>query len=386
MNKILMIISSRPDNSGGATKVMFDSASSLIENGYQVCVASMPGGKWNNAFTKEGMTVKDLPRMRKELNPILDLICIFDLIKTIKSGEYVAVNCHSSKAGLLGGIAASICNTPVKIFNIHGWSSYRDQTLLVKCLNIFVEFMLVRLFHYLVCVCENDKEYALKHKLKPRKGICVIRNGIDVDLFNSGKKTSAGIINDLINDGDTVIGMIGRLSRQKQPLFFIDIAHELLKSNDRLKFFLIGDGPLKNECEKRISSRGLEGNIFLLGDRDDVAELLKSIQIFVLPSAWEGLPLTILEAMAMGIPVIASQINGIPEIIDSGEDGFLVEKNYFRGFVEKVELLLKDKQLYEKISRNAVIKVEEKFTKEKMEKKYLDFFTFSLGNKKNSGI
>lgn len=168
-----MIISSRPDNSGGATKVMFDSASSLIENGYQVCVASMPGGKWNNAFTKEGMTVKDLPRMRKELNPILDLICIFDLIKIIKSGEYVAVNCHSSKAGLLGGIAASICNTPVKIFNIHGWSSYRDQTLLVKCLNIFVEFMLVRLFHYLVCVCENDKEYALKHKLKPRKGICV---------------------------------------------------------------------------------------------------------------------------------------------------------------------------------------------------------------------
>ena len=165
-------------------------------------------------------------------------------------------------------------------------------------------------------------------KLAADDKLSVIYNGLPVP-----KKREGLLHRELgIRKDDIIIGTVARLAFQKDPLFLLEVAERLIirykrdKSRSHPCFVFIGDGPLRPECEKFINNKGLKRSVFLLGTREEAAELVQDFDIFVLFSRWEGLPLTIIEAMMAGVPVVANSAGGVGELVVHLETGLLINK------------------------------------------------------------
>jgi glycosyltransferase involved in cell wall biosynthesis len=214
------------------------------------------------------------------------------------------------------------------------------------------------------------KHIVENYNIKPHK-ISVIYNGIDIDYFNPDKVENDFLRNKFgLNHNDIIICFVGRLSEEKHPEHVIELA-QLFKAegNDRFYFFIAGGGNKYIELFQLIEKHNLNQHVFLLGELDDVRELLKDTDILYLSSEMEGLPIVVLEAMSMGVPVVASNVGGLPEMIDNGENGILVD--YDSNFISNsknaiVELLNKKKV----IAQNNIKKAETIFSLEQMIKTY----------------
>ena len=170
-----------------------------------------------------------------------------------------------------------------------------------------------------------------------------IPNGIAVDEYRPLDRTARTAVRRKVfgvTEGDFAVGMVGRLCCQKDPLCFVEAADNLLAKGVRAKFFLIGDGELRAAVEDEICRRGRAGEIVILGWRRDVARLLGALDLFVLASRWEGLSLAILEALACGVPVVASDVPGNKELIVEGVTGLLSPSRASAGFATQMEKLL----------------------------------------------
>ncbi|MGD0280524.1 MAG: glycosyltransferase family 4 protein, partial [Smithella sp.] len=178
-------------------------------------------------------------------------------------------------------------------------------------------------------------------------------------------KNNAGI------KADTrIIGTVGRLVEQKGHKYLIQAARNIVNKFSDVKFLIVGDGPLRSELEALAESQGLGEKINFAGQRSDIPELLAMMDIFILPSITEGLPLVILEAMASERPVIATRVSGIPFVIKDGVDGLLCNSCDVQALVEKMENLLTNKELADKLGRNGKEKALSKYRAEEMINNY----------------
>ncbi len=203
----------------------------------------------------------------------------------------------------------------------------------------------------------------------------VIYNGIDCN-----NKFNPNLYNRLterkkmgINDNAIAIYFIGRLSSEKNPDIFIKAAKKILEKTTGVKFFIIGDGIMRNEIEKLINKLNNK-NLIYLGYQTDIPRYLSTADIFVLPSSAEGFPLSNIEAMSMGVCVIASDVGGVSDAIINGENGFLMKPNSVDELVNKIEFILNKKNILNKISKNARKSVEEKFSIEILAEKYKNLY------------
>ncbi len=214
----------------------------------------------------------------------------------------------------------------------------------------------------------------LKHDLGPLQNrIRVIPNGIDISRFGNGGDR-ATIRRALGLPDDAVIGMCtARLARQKGHSWFITAANPVLTRFPKLHFVLVGDGPLRKEMTEQVRGTGLEGRVLLLGERTDVSELLAGSDLFVLPSLWEGMSLALLEAMASGLPVIATDVSGTRQVIRDGVDGLLVTPQD-RGALQTALIELLTNPVRAKGLGQAARARVESFTIEKRARAYLDLY------------
>ena len=168
-----------------------------------------------------------------------------------------------------------------------------------------------------ILISQHLRQYLLRnYPVDPRK-LVVIHNGIDEGRFKSNDAERKRIRNELgAAAGDKLVGFIGRLTLQKRPLLVVDTARWLCRRDPGLSVYLVGDGPLRPKVQERIARYGLSERIHLLGTRDDVPALLAASDLLLLPSAYEGAPLTILEALAVGVPVVASDVGAVREYVD----------------------------------------------------------------------
>lgn len=204
----------------------------------------------------------------------------------------------------------------------------------------------------------------------------VIHNGIDcyekfnpVNYDRKNERRKLGLEND-----DLAVYFIGRLSPEKNPNVFVDVAEKMLTENNRTKFFIVGDGPMKNSIEKSINAIGNK-NIRYLGYQDDIPRFLSTADVFVLPSKIEGFPLSNIEAMSMGVCVISSDVGGVSDAIKDGINGFLVQPGSSQMIVDKINSILFDEELKKIISENARKSVEENFSIELLANKYKEVYS-----------
>jgi glycosyltransferase involved in cell wall biosynthesis len=183
---------------------------------------------------------------------------------------------------------------------------------------------------------EQVRDYVVRHYAAPPGRIAVVYNGVDTRRF----RPEAGRA-----DGPPRIVTVGRLVAQKNPLLFVEAAARVHQAEPSVRFVLVGDGPLRAAVEEQARALGLGAALEVLGERGDVEEVLRGAHLFWLTSSWEGMPNVVLEAMASGLPVVASDVGGTRELITSGGEGFLVRPYHAEEFVHYTLDLVRDRDL-----------------------------------------
>lgn len=316
-------------------------------------ISSVPANK-SSSFLSNFMQIKDLQilllhSLKRTINPILDIFCLFKLILTIKKISPDIVHTHSSKAGLLGRIAAYLCKTEKIIHTVHGFPFHGYQNIFIKHIYILLERFCALLSTHIIFISQADLQKAKELKIGNNKKNILIRDFIELNPFKEIYKTkNSSISNELIT-----IGTLSCLKKQK-GLKYLFTALKILKDKGlNIKLLIAGDGTEKQNLKKLAKSLNIKERISFLGWQKNTDKLFYDFDIFVLSSLWEGLPIAIAESMAAGTPVVAPRINGIPEIITDNETGMLFKATDCKELADKIQLIINDKNLYEKLRKKA---------------------------------
>lgn len=287
-------------------------------------------------------------------------IMIWKRVKNLLVNENIElIHVHGSRANSNIFWAARSLKIPV-IYTIHGWSFHPDQNFITRKMRILGEKYLTSKSDLNISVSESNKQSGKKY-IKSFESV-VVNNGIDQNKFNPDN-TFVDIRKELNIDNEAILLVfIARFTSHKQPLALIEAFSKAVKNNNKLHLLLVGDGDQKVEGIALVKKFGIDSSVTILPFRQDVPDLLHAADIYVLPSLWEGLPIALLEAMAMGKAVIGSNVDGTSEVIVDGVNGLLVDSNNLvNDLVEKINRLAGDKTLQQKLSKNALETVKNKY-------------------------
>jgi glycosyltransferase involved in cell wall biosynthesis len=364
---------------GGAQKQLLSLISHLDKERYNLFLFTAYEGLLIPDFSALlGLKIKRSKFIERSINFFNDSIALFEIYYYIKKNNIDIVHTHSSKAGILGRIAAKIANVKIIIHTVHGWSFNDYQCFSRRQLFIWLERLTARFTQQLIVVSRYDKQKGLSYRIGNEKKYSIINYSINYEEFKIQDKD---IRNELgINSGDLVIGMVSCFKPQKSPQDFIKLAYLIHQKLPNIKFILVGDGVLRKNIERLIRNHHLQSEVILTGWRVDIPRILSALDVFLLTSRWEGLPITVLEAMASAKPVIVTNTGGVSEVINEGETGFLVPPGNLEEMLKKATILLSSEELREKIGQNARASLGSNFTLIEMAKKTQDLYSNLIKN------
>ncbi len=260
-----------------------------------------------------------------QIRPKADLVSFFNIFNFIRNRKFDIVHCHSSKAGFLARLAARLLGVPVVIYTPHAFSFQNRQSSIKSRFYAFLERVAAKCCDRIICVSEEERNVAVSHKIAPPGKLKVIPNAVSLQKLCSDKPINLKeTYPEWIKNNDVIITTVGRLSYQKAPEVFVRAAAIAARECHKAKFLYIGTGELMKPIERLALDSGLKNKIIFTGYRNDVFSLLKASHIFVLSSRYEGLPYSILEAMALKLPVVATKVTGTSELVINGKTGILV--------------------------------------------------------------
>lgn len=263
--------------------------------------------------------------MHREINIIKDLKSCIAISDVIKKYDPDLIYLNSSKAGALGRIANLRYKKPI-IYNPHGWAFNMKTSYLKKKVYIFIERLLSKYTDYIIAISNKEKESAIVNNIANDDKVKVIFNGIDITEYDNNLEFQKNCrLNLNISEDAIVIGMVGRISDQKAPDIFIKSAYEIKKIIPNAYFIIVGDGYKLEEIKKLINSLGLEKDVLITGWIDNTFNYINSFDISMLLSRWEGFGLVLAEYMVCKKPIIATNIDAIPDLIENNVNGLLIE-------------------------------------------------------------
>nr|WP_255216528.1 glycosyltransferase family 4 protein [Pseudenhygromyxa sp. WMMC2535] len=298
---------------GGAQVHVFELARGLMAAGHVVAVFVGGRGAFIDQLRAVGVPVWPLPSLIREIDPRADLRVLAELRAALRAFAPDLVSTHSTKAGWVGRVVARAMGVPV-VVTAHGWLLTPGALEPWQRVAWLAERSLAPLSAAVIAVSNYDRAIALEHRVVPADKLRVVHNALPE---RGGEQQLA----DPQRAPPKIIA-VARLQEPKDPLTLIAALAELREQAWTCE--LIGDGPMQSEVEAAVAAAGLGERVRLLGARDDVPERLAQAQIFVLPTRREGFPISILEAMRAGLPVVASDVGGIAEAVLDGRTGALV--------------------------------------------------------------
>ena len=363
MKKIRVLEMIDRSSLGGGQAVLLALAAHLDSERFEVLISARDGGPLADEARRLGIRFLPVP-FKKTFNPSL----IRKIKRLLAENEIDILHTHGGVAGLWGRWASVKNITPVVVHTLHGihYMHYRNKAL--RYLSVQLERRLSRRTDALVFVSEADLRDGERNKLAPQLKRILIKNGIDgasfreTDIFEKAKKE----LKWRLKLSPPIVGTVARLHRQKGIMDLIKAAGQIHRSSAETKIVVVGGGPLERTLRGEAQKLGFERFFVMLGERTDARELLSLFDIFVLPSLWEGLPLVLLEAAALGKPIVATDIDGVREVIRDGETGLLVPPANPARLAEAILRLLRDKALAHKLGENAKATIPPSFTLAKM--------------------
>lgn len=328
---------------GGAQRNTLYTLRELDRRRFEAALISGPGG----LLDEEAAAIPDLlfetcPSLRRSVRPAVDARALLDLYRRLRRLRPDLVHTHSSKAGILGRLAAALAGVPIIIHTVHGWGFTPLQSAAKRHLFVYLERIGAQLTTKLIAVSEANAVAGAQAGIAPREAFEIIRSGIEIERFR-GASPDGGLRREIgIPEQAPLAGMIACLKPQKAPLDYVEAARRVLADLPGAHFLLAGDGALRGEVESAIRQAGLGGRFHLLGWRSDPERIVAEIDVLVLTSRHEGLPRVVPEAMAAAKPVVVTAVDGSPEAVRHGESGLLVPPGDLEAMAEALCRLLSD--------------------------------------------
>jgi len=298
----------------GAQRIVYEICKGIKETadtGIDVEVAMNGEGPLVKKIEDLGVKVHIIRNFVREINPIKDLAAYIEIKELLKKNKYDVVHCHSSKAGILGRIAAKKTKIKKVIYTIHGWWGITQYKGFRRKVALSIEKHMSKMTHKLVFVCNKDKDFAMKYKIGRSTQHMVISNKITVPRYQTGKLRS--ILG--VPETTKIVGNVARLSPPKNPIRFVEVSKRIVDTLKEVMFVWIGDGELKQKAEELSESLGINERTRFIGFHENGAELMADFDCLLMTSDDEGLPITVLEAVAQGIPVVSTDVGGVKEIL-----------------------------------------------------------------------
>ena len=288
----------------------------------------------------KGIPLKEVPGMGNHIDPLLGLKAFLRLRSIIADGRYDIVHTHSSVAGVLGRMAAASMKVPVIIHHVHGWGLQEGMSKALQSTYVGLERLCAKYTTRMIAVSEPTLQKGLQLNICPEGKFKLIYNGISLDRFRKKHDREQICIELGLNPSCKIVGMVGRLDKQKNPLDFIKASALVAQQYANVQFIIVGDGALRNDCECLIRTLNIGDRIRLVGYRSDVERMYNIMSVFALSSLWEGLPIVFQEAMTAGKPIVANDVDGASDVVHEGETGYLVAPHHPEEMAERILTLL----------------------------------------------
>ena len=316
---------------------------------------------------RRGVRVRVLPHLVRRVDPVKDARVTLELARLFRQERLDLVSTHSSKAGIVGRLAARLASVPVVVHTVHGWGFHEHMPARTRRTYEVLERFLARHTDRLASVSERTTRAGLEAGVGRPEQYVLIRSGVPLERFHPDEACRRRVRAGLGWPADgPVVGSVGRLSPQKNPLDFTRAAARIAATHPDARFLYVGDGPLRADIERELDATGLRDRVALAGLRDDVPDLLRALDVFVLTSLWEGMPRVVLQALATGVPVVAYDIAGIAEAVRDGRNGFTVPPGDVAALADHVIRLLDDDGQRAGLGRRAREDFDESFSEEGM--------------------
>jgi len=351
---------------GGAQKYIYDLSTNLDKDKYDILVCAGEGNdELFNRLKIQEVNYLKLEFLKRAISIKYDFKALFELVKLFKKEKPNIIHLNSSKTSILGSIAAEIYNLlrrdKVKaIYTVHGWVFNEPLSPLKQRMYFYLEKWTSRFKNKIICVSEIDRQIAIATNIAKEEKLVTIHNGIDLKnlKFLNEKLAKQILLQNIKRDGKfTIIGTIANLYKTKGLNYFVQACASLVKNNNELLFLVIGDGSERENLENLIKQYNLEKYFYLTGKIDHAHTLLKGFDIFVLSSVKEGWPYTILEALAAEVPIIATKVGGIPEIIKDSKNGILIKPGSYKNIAYAIQEIINNPILKKDFKKNALTSV-----------------------------
>jgi glycosyltransferase involved in cell wall biosynthesis len=328
---------------GGAQRVALHTASNLDRKVFEAGLAWGPGDVLDDeARALDDVEQFEISDLVRPVAPIKDLRALASLRRAIRRFRPHVVHTHSSKAGVLGRLAARLERVPSVVHTVHGFGFTPLQSPVKQKVFFSAEKIAARWTDHFVAVSRVNRDRGVELGLWKPDQVSVIRAGVDLDRFRvpgDGRETRRQLG---VPDGVSVVTQIGNFKPQKAPLDFIEAAVRIVERFPEVRFVMVGDGPLRGEAQTRVAELGIADRVIFCGWWNDVPGLLAATSVSVLSSHHEGLPCSVVESLAAGVPVVATAVDGTPEVIRPGVNGELVAPGDPGGLAAAVLAILDD--------------------------------------------
>lgn len=354
---------------GGAQTYVASLLPALVGH-FDVAVAAHGPGPLREAAQAAGVRFLPLRSVRRPISPWRDLAGLFELTRLLRRERPDILHASSSKAGVLGRLAGFLARVPVRIFTVHGWA-FAAHSGGSSRLYRWADRLVEPLTTVTICVSEREREAGLAAGTCSQGRTVVIPNAVDV----AGAPRSRPVERER-----PLILAVGRLKAPKDFSTLIRALSDL--PPDSFEALIVGDGPDRPGLEEEIQALELSGRVRLAGERHDVPQLLAAADVFVLPSASEGLPVSVLEAMAAGLPVVASRVGGVPEQVSDGETGLLVEPGNPKELAAALHRLTADPSLRRRLGAAGHARAEQAFDLDPFRRAHVALYSRELARRK----
>ena len=369
----IMEMIDRPTLGGGQTALLL-LAENLDRNIFEVFVCSGGEGPLAEEARRKGLHFVPAPLDKK-----LGVRGRREIASHLKNLKIDLLHTHGGVAGFHGRAAARLARTPAVVHTLHGIHYLHYRNPFLRRLYIALERRYSRFTDRLVLVCRSDLRRAGKHRLAPERKMTVILNGASApppsvrdDL--SPLRKSLGW-----EPGRPVVGTVARLHRQKGIVHLLRAVRRIGEAVPESLLAIVGDGPLAGRLEGKARRLGVGERCRFLGAREDAAALMGLFDVFVLPSLWEGLPFVLVEASALGKPIVATAVDGVPEILENEQTGLLVPAADPEALAGAVVRLLRDREGAKRLAERAKALVPPRFPLGRMVEQTQNLYLEVLG-------
>ena len=314
---------------GGAQENTLLTVAGLDRDRYRVDLVTGPGELEERAAVAADRLIV-LPYLRRTLLSPSDLRVAATLWRL--AGSYEVVHTHGSKAGVLGRVVARLRGVPAVVHTVHGFPVHDHMGRVQRRLLLAVERVAARCANRIVCVCDANAGEALDLRIARTEQLRVVVSGVPTEQMHSG--SAERVLRELrVPSGAPVVGTITRLMEQKAPLDFVAAARRVVEAVPDAHVLMVGDGPLR--AQVTAAAVGIP-RFHLLGFRTDVPDLLAAMDVVAFSSLWEGLGRALTEAVLVGKPVVATAVNGVPDLVVDGETGWLTRAGHPEELADRI--------------------------------------------------